>query len=133
MLSIVIFIVGIILYSFAEYAIHRWILHGPMIKQHAVHHRDPSKNIHVPFMVMIPALLLVLLVAGFPLMLGILSCWIGSSLLHRRLHVGKPSSPQILRLWHRHNGHHRKVTTNYGVTSMFWDALFGTLGKNDLT
>lgn len=127
MINIIYFILGIIAYSFTEYAVHRWILHGPMIKQHWEHHRDPVKHTQVPLKILIPALFTVWVLIGLPLMFGMLACWIWSGAFHRKLHTGKPTSPWETKLLAHHNGHHRKVATNYGVTSRIWDRLFGTL------
>lgn len=126
MVTILLFLTGILLYSFLEYAVHRWLLHGPMSKLHSEHHRDPDKQLSVPFKYYVPAFLVLWLVAGFWLMLGTAVGWYLSSKLHDELHHGHSTARWKLGLWKHHNGHHAKVTTNYGVSSVVWDKLFRT-------
>ena len=109
MLSILYFLLGIIAYSFIEYVVHRWVLHGPMKKKHWEHHRDPTKDLHTPILIMAPALLVVFLLAGPAMMFGILVCWCGSAAVHNRLHVGIPTPKWLWKLRKHHAGHHRKV------------------------
>ena len=127
-MALILFLVGIVAYSFVEYATHRWLLHGPMIKSHRIHHMDPNKRVHVNIRIMILACFMVWAVAGMALMLGMFTGWILSSLFHWRLHVGNLTAPWVRKLKGYHYGHHRNPTTNYGVTNMLWDTLFHTKG-----
>lgn len=129
MLSILYFLSGIILYTFVEYAVHRWVLHGPMLKKHLEHHFNPAKHLQTPVTIMAPAFLVVWLIAGPALMLGMLVCWVWSGALHWRLHVGTLTATWALKLRKHHIGHHRHVRTNFGVSSVVWDKLFGTLDR----
>lgn len=126
MQNILYFLLGIVGYSFVEYAMHRWLLHGPMLKTHGEHHRNPTKHIRVPLFLIAPVCILMWWLIGATFMFGMLFCWLWSSVLHWRLHDGNLTAPWILRLRKHHMGHHRHVKTNYGVSSVIWDKLFGT-------
>lgn len=128
MLSILYFLLGIVVYSFVEYAVHRWVLHGPMKRYHSEHHRNPAKRANTPFTVLIPGFLAVWLLVGPAMMLGTMACWAWSGALHWRLHVGRLTAAWVLDLRKHHIGHHRKGSTNYGVSTKLWDRLFGTTG-----
>ena len=127
MTSVVVLLLGVIAYSLVEYIVHRWLLHGPMKAQHREHHRDPTKHIRVPLMIVAPVLALVFLVVSPALAVGMLACWAGSGVLHRKLHTTNLTMPWLLRLQHHHMRHHRRATMNYGVSSVLWDKLFRTL------
>lgn len=127
MTTIILFIAGIILYSFVEYATHRWVLHGPMKKYHRQHHLYPAKHSQTPLIIVAPAMALLWWFAGPPLMLGMLACWLWSGWLHRRLHTTRTSAGWMSKLQGHHMAHHRWETTNYGVLTVAWDRLLGTV------
>lgn len=126
MAHILFFLLGIIAYSFVEYAVHRWVLHGPMKKQHAEHHRNPYTQAQVPLTILAPGFILVWLLAGWAMMLGMAGCWAASGFIHRKLHVANIDSPWFRTLQKRHISHHLRAKTNFGVTSSIWDRLFGS-------
>jgi sterol desaturase/sphingolipid hydroxylase (fatty acid hydroxylase superfamily) len=132
MLSILYFLIGVIGYSFIEYAVHRWVLHGPMRKHHSEHHRNPAKHVQTPFSVLIPGFLAVWWLVGPAMMLGMVACWAWSGALHWRLHVGNLHAPWVLKLRKHHIGHHRKAHANFGVSTVWWDKLLGTVDTNSL-
>lgn len=121
------FLFGVVLYSLMEYAIHRWLLHGPLKAHHRVHHQYPTKLITVPWWV---AGLILLTVWGLTcgsIAVGVLVGWLLSGSLHWRLHVGNLTATWALSLRRHHEAHHKKAATNFGVTNRFWDKVFGTL------
>lgn len=127
MLTISLFLFGLILYSFVEYATHRWILHGPMKAHHRQHHLYPAKHVQTPLVIVAPVLALMWWLSGPALMLGVMVCWVWSGWLHRKLHTKRMASAWMLKLQGHHMAHHRHETSNYGVTSVFWDKIFGTV------
>ena len=123
------FLLGAMAYTFVEYAVHRWLLHGPMKKQHRAHHRNPNTDIRTPFLIVGPVVLLTMVALGPAFAVGMFACWYGSAFLHRKLHNGQLPNLWMRKLHRHHIGHHRKASSNFGVTSVVWDKLFGTHRK----
>lgn len=121
-----------------EYALHRFVLHGlqPFSRWHAEHHRRPTALICLPtilsatliaMLVFLPALLLGELWQACALTLGLLTGYLGYSITHHAIHHWHSSNPWIKqrKRWHALH-HHMDRPGCYGVTSEFWDHLFGT-------
>ena len=130
---------GIAFWTFAEYLLHRYVLHHVtwVKRQHDVHHHDQKALVGTPtwfsFLVFLafvtmPALLMSTLevAAGFTagMMLGYL--WYVTA--HYGIHHWRiRSSAYMIRLRRRHALHHNFDNLgNFGVTSGFWDYLFRT-------
>lgn len=123
---------GIFLWSFYEYALHRWVLHGvPLFADiHALHHRNQKDYIAVP-----PCMTL-LSYAGFwvlfgmrssALMVGFSVGYIIYSSTHTAFHYLRFEEGSWLFAGdQRHVKHHRYEDVCYGVTNSFWDRLFRT-------
>lgn len=124
-----IFFFGIALYSFIEYAVHRWILHGVMWQTHIAHHTDPRKDLMVPAALLAGLFFISWWLFGPPLATGMLVGWFLSGSIHKRIHSGSIFWLWLARLRAHHDWHHCQITTNYGVTSQLWDTLFGTKGN----
>jgi sterol desaturase/sphingolipid hydroxylase (fatty acid hydroxylase superfamily) len=127
------------LWTLIEYLLHRFILHHvPYIKgMHDRHHVEEHAPVGTPTWLSLMAHALiafvpVLLVSSFAtasavtcgLMLGYL--WYVS--VHHILHHWHPVHPGYLYTLKRRHAlhHHVDETTNFGVTSAFWDRFFGT-------
>jgi len=136
------FLLCLALWTLVEYLMHRFVLHHvPYIRDmHDDHHVNELEPIGTPTYLSLGlhALLVffpVLLVFGFTmasaassgLMLGYL--WYIS--VHHVLHHWHPThSGYIYGLKRRHALHHHfDGTTNFGVTTSFWDQIFGTLRR----
>lgn len=130
-------LLGLLLFSFIEYFIHRRLFHGSvqfMVQAHRLHHENPLGYDALPFF--LPALIL-LVITGICVLLmptsyaflltGTLS--LGYAIYglshfsihhHRFRHI-------FARNWAaNHHIHHYHADTNFGVTSPLWDMFLGT-------
>ena len=140
-------------WTFAEYALHRWLGHSKQPKktssgrgsllsgdfgpEHRTHHADttyfaPTSRKLKAAAMLVPALgagasLLVGPRRGVSFALGFASCYAGYELVHRRIHTHAPLNAygEWARLHHLHH-HFRRPDRNHGVTSPLWDVVFGT-------
>ncbi|HEU4989457.1 MAG TPA: sterol desaturase family protein [Gemmatimonadaceae bacterium] len=132
------FLLGLFLWTFSEYAFHRWMYHVPGIPVtrwgHARHHADPTAPVAMPFLVT-PALFLPLQqlvstelgVHGFSALLaGWFAGFIGYSFFHHALHHYRLPYGWFRHLQSQHRIHHAIPDVNYGVTVRFWDRVFRT-------
>jgi sterol desaturase/sphingolipid hydroxylase (fatty acid hydroxylase superfamily) len=134
---------GAITWTFLEYVIHRWGGHDRRFKrtpfgvEHVRHHIEgdyfsPSwKKVVIATLVGFVVLLLASAVAGRGIgagyVGGLLACYAGYELLHRREHT-HPGVGPYGRWARRHHFHHHfsDGRKNHGVTSPLWDLVFGT-------
>ena len=133
-------IVGLVFWTLLEYALHRVALHhmpyfSPM---HGLHHASPLALIGTPTWmsvsilvsaVLIPAWLSLGFMVADGLTIGIMLgyFWYGTvhHVIHHRANDSSPSYFNDLRAWHlRH--HYSPKNGNFGVTTRFWDHVFGT-------
>jgi sterol desaturase/sphingolipid hydroxylase (fatty acid hydroxylase superfamily) len=127
-------------WGFLEYALHRWLLHGPLVlprRGHAQHHVNATK------LVSTPALIMGCMAFGFCTLLGrvidpglatlaVFGMYSGYNyfaLLHHLQH----HEPQTIArfsyfraLSRLHAVHHKNGSVNYGTTTLLWDRLLGT-------
>jgi len=138
LLSAGVFLLGLFIFSFIEYAFHRWLFHGPVPlfeRGHTIHHQQPLGYDSLPFffppavaLLLAAALAQVLPVATALLLAGAIA--LGYALygfshliIHRRGRFNHP----LARKWAAvHHVHHFHPDKNYGVTSPLWDFLLGT-------
>jgi sterol desaturase/sphingolipid hydroxylase (fatty acid hydroxylase superfamily) len=133
------FVAGGATWTLLEYVLHRWVFHhAPWIRdRHEVHHRDPKALVGTPTwlsMVAIASLILLPSASMFGLAIG--SSFTGGVTLgylayvaaHYGTHHGHFAPGSFLsRLKRRHAIHHHSgVEGNFGVTTPFWDRVFGT-------
>ena len=134
------FAVGLFVWTFIEYAVHRWVFHEvPFFeKYHDAHHAEPLALIGVPsfassgiilagFFAAPLAFTGPLLASGFAS--GALVGYAGYMAVHHAVHHLTPKPGTALyRARIRHMAHHyHGVDGNYGVTTGLWDLLFGTV------
>jgi sterol desaturase/sphingolipid hydroxylase (fatty acid hydroxylase superfamily) len=142
MVTIVIFfILGLIVWSFVEYALHRWQLHSIYIPvfgpRHARHHARLDLKLGTPTHQPITTIswlsinYLCLVLMGTERGLAFSAGWwigyIVFELVHWNLHFW-PARTAFGR-WLRkvHNYHHdARPDSNFGTTSPLWDYLLGT-------
>lgn len=128
---------GYVFWTALEYALHRFILHGPPSgarRGHARHHRDAEALLATPALfvplvaVGLWSLLRLLgpadLVSAF--LLGATCGYLFFGLLHHVDHHGQISIRPLRRLREHHDIHHRQPIVNFGTTTTVWDRLFGT-------
>jgi sterol desaturase/sphingolipid hydroxylase (fatty acid hydroxylase superfamily) len=133
---------GCILWSFGEYALHRWVGHNPknqsdFADEHRTHHaqRFYFATARKKAMAVVPLVSVGLTVATFcagapgaALVTGFAMAYIGYEFLHRRLHTHPPRGPIGRFLRRHHFAHHFNAPqSNHGVSSPVWDMVFGTL------
>jgi sterol desaturase/sphingolipid hydroxylase (fatty acid hydroxylase superfamily) len=128
---------GLILFSYFEYFIHRWLFHGSvriMAEGHHAHHLNPMGYDSLPFF--LPAMVLVILTGIFLLLMPMSSAflltgtitfgYVTYGLSHFSIH-----HIRFHRSWARHWSahhliHHRHADANFGVTTPVWDVLLDT-------
>jgi sterol desaturase/sphingolipid hydroxylase (fatty acid hydroxylase superfamily) len=131
---------GVMTWTFMEYILHRFVLHHvPYIKDmHEAHHDDQTALIGTPTWVSLTIMLTVILVplwyvAGYffasALSAGLIIGYLWYVTVHHAVHHWKIKAHNTY-LYHekrRHAQHHyTDETCNFGVTSGFWDVIFGT-------
>lgn len=129
-------------WTLIEYVLHRFVLHGikPFCLWHAEHHRRPKALIYTPTIVtasinaaliFLPAFLVLgNLREASAFTLGILTGFLAFGVIHHAVHHWRLGHAWLKRLKHWHAlHHHTKQGSYYGVTSIFWDRVFGTVAK----
>ena len=126
------FALGVFIWSFYEYALHRWILHHtPFFKDtHQLHHDAPKDYIAIHPIMTLLSYLLFWFLFGFttanPIMAGFSVAYFIYSVEHTMFHYARITPGHLLyRLKRLHAIHHRK-NVNFGVSSPLWDIVFGT-------
>lgn len=146
-LGIVCFFAGIMMWTFAEYFLHRFLGHefkgkNFFKKEHSAHHSianyfaPAGKKIIVAFIIAVlmvislhiflPTLHALLFVIGFIGMYGLYE------ITHYRYHAKEPLIPPFIILRKHHFYHHfHNPMMNHGVTTRFWDRVFNTFREVD--
>jgi len=145
--TIGIYLSGIIFWTFAEYIIHRyvfhWITESSFVKKfhysvHGYHHEFPRDDTRV-FMPPVAGIILSSLFLGIYYLLlgnygfifsaGFINGYLFYSSIHYSTHAFKPPKSRWLKkLWRHHNLHHYRFPDKaFGVSSPFWDYVFGTM------
>jgi 4-hydroxysphinganine ceramide fatty acyl 2-hydroxylase len=143
------FPVGVIVFSFMEYTIHRFLFHFEpknekqvelKFKIHGVHHafpRDKDRLAMPPVISVLLALVFYFIFRGllgtdvylfFP---GFLSGYSIYLIIHYSIHRFRPPSGFLKILWTHHALHHYKDENSaFGVSFPVWDYLFRTLPQH---
>jgi len=142
------FIGGMLTFTLIEYAMHRWIFHlQPKTEKqekfaytiHGVHHDYPKDKDRLAM----PPPLSILLSTGFffifhaimgnlvfAFLPGFLIGYSGYLWVHYMVHAFKPPKNSFKFFWVHHGLHHYKDQHNaFGVSSPFWDIVFGTMPR----
>ncbi|MEP6483305.1 MAG: sterol desaturase family protein [Rudaea sp.] len=128
---------GLLVFSFVEYAFHRWLFHGlpnPARDGHDKHHADPQGYDALPFfmpplaMLALAGILALVLPSSTALLLsGALALGYASyGVVHTVIHAVRFRRALPMRWAAHHHVHHHHATSNYGVTTPLWDILLGT-------
>ncbi|KAJ3145748.1 fatty acid alpha-hydroxylase [Geranomyces michiganensis] len=141
---------GVLLWSFIEYTLHRFVFHVEAILPdhrialslhfvlHGIHHFLPMDRMRL---VMPPALSIALAYGlwcffsmflprnlCFGLATGVIPGYLGYDLIHYYLHHGRPFAAHLREMKSYHLDHHYKdANLGYGITSKLWDRMFGTV------
>ena len=134
---------GLFFFSLIEYAIHRWLLHdrrSALFYLHAAHHLEPGKTSAFLF----PTSFLLFISAWYLLtwglhfheasyfMMGLSGGYFYFDTLHHIEHTTRINQIPfrwLKKTWAFHSVHHRIDQGNFGVTTSFWDVVFGTHQK----
>lgn len=145
------FVSGVFFWTFFEYLIHRYIFHLiPQSKRakrivyvlHGNHHEYPRDRERL-FMPPVPSLLIAAVVfciiffvskiAGinaysFSFFAGFVLGYLLYGSMHYAIHAWNPPFKWMKPLWRNHHLHHYKQEEKgFGVSSTFWDHVFGTM------
>jgi len=137
LLSVVVFVSGLLLFTFIEYFFHRWLFHlwvPVMIRGHKMHHDNPLGYDALPFFVASLVYLGVAMVFSLVLPLGYASVmasavalgYITYGLTHFSVHHFRFRNLLVKKLVAYHQIHHHHPEYNFGVTSPLWDIILGT-------
>jgi 4-hydroxysphinganine ceramide fatty acyl 2-hydroxylase len=139
--------VGILFWTLVEYLIHRFLFHPwgavkkkkllpPLLVTHGRHHRFPAEMaigflnpmLGIPLMLLM-GFLFYLPMSGYAFLFlsGFIMGYIAYMLIHLAIHRSNPASSWIASLRRHHFLHHHQYPDKcFGVTTIFWDRLFGT-------
>jgi len=146
---VVLFIAGFAFWTLFEYFFHRYVFHftpkGDVQKRisflfHGVHHQYPNDKKRLVMPITLSLAVAVLLLSLTWLLYGTWTWaysagftvgYLAYDMTHYSIHYFKPPNIQFLKkVWKSHIDHHyRDSTKGYGVSSAFWDRVFGTLQK----
>ena len=140
-----IFLSGIIFWTFFEYIIHRFVFHwvseNPGTRRiayvlHGNHHEFPRDRQRL-FMPAVPSLIISSIV--FLIMFGVMRYnalmffpgfilgYLLYASMHYAIHAWHPPFKWMKPIWRNHHLHHYKNDDKgFGVSSHFWDKVFGT-------
>ncbi len=144
------FVGGIVFFTFAEYAIHRWLYHPPegasdgyqdfTYKIHGIHHdypKDKQRLAMPPLLTIAVATLLLFLFElvlnqySFSFLAGFVVGYALYLLIHYAIHIFPPPKNVFRELWIHHSIHHYSTdNVAFGVSNPLWDHVFGTMPKN---
>ncbi|HUX84331.1 MAG TPA: sterol desaturase family protein [Chitinophagaceae bacterium] len=142
---LLIFLGAVLFWSLFEYIMHRYIFHlvseNPRVQRviyimHGNHHEFPRDKERL-FMPPVPSLILasvlfslfylILGKAAFPFFPGFLLGYLIYGSMHFAIHAWNPPIRLLKPLWRNHHLHHYKSDDKgFGVSSSFWDRIFGT-------
>jgi sterol desaturase/sphingolipid hydroxylase (fatty acid hydroxylase superfamily) len=140
---------GALVWSATEYAVHRWLMHGPhttnpVTAEHLDHHRHLERTDPLGFdrflwwptagglVIGLPAAALTSAPAGAGAGLGFAACYCSYRHLHWWIHHRPPRTGWGRRLRRHHLRHHvGSPRGNHGVTSPLWDLVLGTFKADD--
>ncbi len=147
--AISLFIFGLIVWSFTEYVLHRFVFHfvprsgwGKKIHFmfHGVHHDYPNDStrlvmppvVSIPLAALFYALFFNILGAHYlpPFFAGFILGYLAYDLTHYAVHHFSLHGKISLYLKQQHMRHHyMDPDNNFGVSSPLWDFVFGTFAK----
>ena len=127
---------GILVWSFSEYAVHRFSFHRHFRKDHWAHHLDPTAYIGISGVFLGIAYGALLFPAWWLGLESIYAGFIFGYFLYVTIHyaIHRPKYPfglVIRSLARNHEMHHQRGNEkNFGVTSPLWDFIFLTYVKS---
>lgn len=144
----VFFLGGIVLFTLVEYLMHRFLYHIPAKTEkrrrfqyviHGIHHDHPRDKARLAMPPLLSIVLAVLFISLFRLIIGLNGYAFGGGFLfgystyllaHYAIHVYHQPKNLVGELWKHHNLHHYVGDDGaFGVSTPFWDYVFGTMPK----
>lgn len=144
--TVLMFVVGLISFTWVEYNVHRYIFHLKPTTQsrakaqytmHGVHHEFPKDKTRLAMppvlSITISTLLLLILrmILGdfvFSFLPGFLVGYAAYLGVHYMVHAYQPPKNFLKALWINHGVHHYKDgAVVFGVSSPLWDYIYGTM------
>jgi len=141
-------VAGIVSWTIMEYMLHRFLGHEHKGKnfftaEHVVHHAKANyfapayKKLLAAAIVGICIFLLMSLFCSFlhsaAFVIGLMGMYSLYEVTHFRYHAAKPLvAPFIILRKHHFYHHFHNPKINYGVTTRFWDRVFGTFYEVDV-
>lgn len=131
---------GVGAWTLMEYVLHRIALHriAFLVPMHGLHHSSPLAYIGTPTWLSVSLLMCGIFaptwfLSGFTvasgLTAGVMLGYLWYGLVHHLIHHRSGESPmpflKELRAWHMRH-HYSPKSGNFGVTTAFWDRVFGT-------
>ena len=145
MISLLSLFVGVFLWTFLEYGLHRFAFHekrlgAAMSREHLEHHAkvdwfspwSTKVALAIPVLGGLSAVSVPLAGAavGLPLVCGVVGGWLVYEAIHRDLHVRAPTGAYGRWARRHHFRHHfGNPRGNHGVSTPLWDVVFGTLDR----
>ena len=146
--SIALFIVGVLFFTFLEYAVHAWLFHKnhPLrvfIEGHAHHHQNPFSYDAMPFFMSAVIAIIFAWIFHFfmptadalAIVGGMALGYFNYGIMHHIMHRREFGSKYWRYMQEFHFVHHKKPKLNHGITTDIWDRVFGTYyqwNENDL-
>jgi cyclopropane-fatty-acyl-phospholipid synthase len=137
-------LLGLMAWTLVEYVLHRFVLHRiqPFKAWHAEHHRRPRALIGTPTimsaaliaaLVFLPVLVLSDLWRACSLTFGLLTGYLVYAVVHHATHHWRVDNVWLRQIKRHHALHHSPIAARarYGVSSAFWDFVFGTNDRPD--
>jgi sterol desaturase/sphingolipid hydroxylase (fatty acid hydroxylase superfamily) len=121
------FVAGVVVWTLAEYLVHRFVLHYLLPAQHGIHHANPNAAVLTVFWQIWTCFAVVYLIAGGAFLAGALVAYTWYLFVHHCAHHSANSLPR--RLLEHHQRHHRLATGNFGVSTTLWDRVLGTMSR----
>jgi sterol desaturase/sphingolipid hydroxylase (fatty acid hydroxylase superfamily) len=132
---------GVIAWTLIEYVIHRFVFHQMPVfsPMHGAHHDAPLAFVGTPTWlslgvifgaVFLPAWALGSFNTASGLTVGVMAGFFWYGVVHHAIHHRKPRmiARRLIVASRRHSQHHYSTQAgNFGVTTLFWDRVFGTL------
>lgn len=146
-----VFLSGTLTFTFAEYAIHRWVYHPPegasesyqefTYKIHGLHHDYPKDKQRLAMPPLLAVAIATFLLFVFELILdqysfsflaGFVVGYAMYLLIHYSIHIFAPPKNAFKALWINHSIHHySEDEILFGVSNPLWDYVFGTMPRSE--
>jgi sterol desaturase/sphingolipid hydroxylase (fatty acid hydroxylase superfamily) len=135
------FALGYAAWTLIEYLMHRFVFHHfPVFTaMHLAHHESPHDLIGTPTIITLAAFGMLVFWPAFDfaglaqacaLTAGMMSGYLAYVSVHYIVHnIGSRGWPWLKRLIRLHAIHHHDIHHNFGVTTDFWDRVFGTMAR----